>query len=152
MKVETQNVSPCRVKVIVDLDADEVRGDYNEVVNIFMKRGSVRGFRAGHVPRAIIVKSFDGQIKEEVSNRIFRKFSSKAIEDQNLKPYALLNIEDFDLKPETGAKFILYEDGKKDNKHLLFTGRQLIRGQYISVLFELDFIAFAQNLLPGFTE
>ena len=58
MKVDTQNIGPCKVKVIVKAEADETRSDYEEVVKAFMLHGRVPGFRQGKVPREIIKRDF----------------------------------------------------------------------------------------------
>jgi len=66
MKVDTQNVASCKVKVIVKAEADETRKEYEEVIKTFMQQGRVPGFRPGKVPREIIKRDFHKEITEEV--------------------------------------------------------------------------------------
>ena len=47
---------------------------------------------------------------------------------------------------------VLNQHGQQNHKHLLLSRRQLIGGQYLPVLNELDFIALSVNLLMGVVE
>ena len=80
MKVDTQNVGPCKVKVIVKAEADETRPDYEAVMKSYLQNGRVPGFRQGKVPREIIKQSFHKEITEEVHGRLFRSLYRKVLE------------------------------------------------------------------------
>ncbi len=105
MKVDTQNVGPCKVKMIVKAEADETRPDYAEVVKSFMQLGRVPGFRPGKVPREIITREFHKQIAEEVHGRLIRSLYKKAVEQEKLKMVSLLDVGDVLFSPETGITF-----------------------------------------------
>ena len=66
MKVESQKIGPCKVKLLVNAGPDETREDYNAVIKIFDEKGRVPGFRPGKVPRAVLLRTFQKQIKEEI--------------------------------------------------------------------------------------
>ena len=80
MKVDTQHVGPCKVKVVVKAEAEETRPDYEEVIKSFMRHGRVPGFRQGKVPREIIKRDFHKEISEEVHGRLIRSLYKKAVE------------------------------------------------------------------------
>jgi trigger factor len=110
MKVDTQSVGPCKVKVVVKAEADETRPDYEEVVKSFMQLGRVPGFRPGKVPRAIITREFHKQISEEVHGRLIRSLYKKAVEQEKIKLVALLDVGDVLFSPETGITFSMTLD------------------------------------------
>jgi trigger factor len=110
MKVDTQHVGPCKVRVIVKAEADETRPDYEEVVKSFMRLGRVPGFRPGKVPREIITREFHKQIGEEVHGRLIRSLYKKAVEQEKLKLVTLLDVGDVLFSPETGITFALTLD------------------------------------------
>ncbi len=110
MKVDTQNVGPCKVKVIVKAEADETRKEYGEVMNAFIREGRVPGFRPGKAPREIIKREFHKQITEEVQQRLFRALYRTALEQAGVKMVALLDVNDMLFSPETGITFTMTVD------------------------------------------
>jgi trigger factor len=110
MKVDTQNVGPCKVKVIVKAEADETRHDYEEVLKSFMLHGRVPGFRQGKVPREIIKRDFHKEINEEIQGRLFRSFYRKALDQEKVKMVALRDVGDMLFSPETGITFSMTLD------------------------------------------
>ena len=110
MKVDTQDIGPCKVKVIVKAEADETRKDYEEVMKLFMRQGRVPGFRPGKVPREIIKRDFHKEINEEVHGRLFRALYKQALEQAQVKMATLLNVGDMLFSPETGVTFTMIVD------------------------------------------
>lgn len=114
MKVDTQNVASCKVKVIVKAEADETRKEYEEVIKTFMQQGRVPGFRPGKVPREIIKRDFHKEITEEVQGRLFRALYRQALDQQGIKMVSLLDVSDMLFSPETGITFTLTVDVQPD--------------------------------------
>jgi trigger factor len=110
MKVDTQNVGPCKVKVVVKAEAEETRSDYEEVIKSFMRQGRVPGFRPGKVPREIIKRDFHKEISEEVHGRLIRSLYKKAVEQEKIKMVTLLDVGDVLFSPETGITFSMTLD------------------------------------------
>jgi trigger factor len=110
MKVDTQNVGPCKVKVIVKAEAEETRSDYEEVIKSFMQHGRVPGFRPGKVPREIIKRDFHKEITDEVHGRLIRSLYKKAVEQEKIKMVSLLDVGDVLFSPETGITFSMTLD------------------------------------------
>lgn len=110
MKVDVQNVGPCKIKVIVKAEANETRADYEEVMKSFMQQGRVPGFRPGKAPREIIKQSFHKEIAEEVHGRLFRSLYRKALEQEKIKMVSLRDVGDMLFSPETGITFSMLVD------------------------------------------
>ncbi|MBP5320417.1 MAG: trigger factor [Kiritimatiellae bacterium] len=114
MNVELQKIGPCKVKLLIKAEADETRKEYEDVVKIFEKQGRVPGFRPGKVPRAVILRSFQKGIKEEVTSRLIRTFYKQAVDEQKLKISAIVNVGDVLFTPETGITFTMVCDVKPE--------------------------------------
>ncbi|MBO7655900.1 MAG: trigger factor [Kiritimatiellae bacterium] len=114
MKVESQKIGPCKVKLLVNAGPDETREDYNAVIKIFDEKGRVPGFRPGKVPRAVLLRTFQKQIKEEVITRLIRKLYRQAVDEQKLKVSALTSVGDELFTPETGISFSMVVDTKPE--------------------------------------
>ncbi len=110
MKVVTQNMGSCKVKVIVKAEAEETRSDYEAVIKAFMQQGRVPGFRPGKVPREIIKRDFHKEISEEVHGRLIRSLYKKAVEQEKIKMITLLDVGDVLFSPETGITFSMTLD------------------------------------------
>lgn len=110
MKVDTQSIGPCKVKVIVKAEAEETRSDYEAVIKAFMQHGRIAGFRPGKVPREIIKQHFHKEITEEVHGRLFRALYPKALEQGKVKMVALRDVGDLLFSPETGITFSMTAD------------------------------------------
>lgn len=110
MKVDKQNVGPCKVKVIVKAEAEETRPDYEAVMRSFLEHGRVPGFRQGKVPREIIKQNFHKEITEEVHGRLFRSLYRKALEQEKIRLVSLRDVGDILFSPETGITFSMMVD------------------------------------------
>lgn len=116
MKVETQSVAPCRVKLVVTTEADETRADYKHVFGMYMKKGRVPGFRQGKVPRDMILRAFGKDINEQTISRLLDTMVPKAIKEADLKVVKVLTCEKLEFDPEKGINFELTVDVRPEFK------------------------------------
>ena len=116
MKVETQSVAPCRVKLVVTTEAEETRADYKHVIGMYMKNGRVPGFRQGKVPRDMILRAFGKDIHEQTVRRLLDAMVPKAIKEADLKVVQVLNCEKLEFDPEKGINFDLVVDVRPEFK------------------------------------
>ena len=103
MKVDVQEMEPCRVTMTVKAEAEEIRPDYDAVVRYFVQKGRVPGFRAGKVPLEVIKRTFSNEIREEVNSRLMHSLYAKAVKQAELKVVNLVDIRDMKVSPETGV-------------------------------------------------
>ena len=107
MKIEKKESSPCVVALSVKTDADEIKGEYQKVLNVFMRQGVIPGFRKGKVPLAIIKQKFQQEIAQESQQACFRAIYPQALKESGLEETAvnLQNVTDVLFVPETGFSF-----------------------------------------------
>ncbi len=107
MKFEKKESSPCVIALSVKADADEIRSDYQKVLNEFVRHGVIPGFRKGKVPLAVIKQKFAKEIAQESEQRSFRALYPQALKDSGLEDVAvsLQNVTDVLFVPESGFSF-----------------------------------------------
>jgi len=105
MKVSVEKKDGCRRVMRVDVGADLVRDDYNQLVSRYAKEVRVPGFRAGKAPAGLVENRFAKQITEDARDRMLPRFYQAAIEQEALAPVALVNVEDVVFSKNDGLKF-----------------------------------------------
>ncbi|MDR2144062.1 MAG: trigger factor [Treponema sp.] len=71
------------VKLTLKLDKEDVRGQYDELVNNYVKTIQIPGFRKGKVPREVLERKFGDSLKDEALNSILGKTVSEVFEDES---------------------------------------------------------------------
>ena len=107
MKFEKKESSPCVIALSVQADAEDVKGEYQKVLNVFLRQGVIPGFRKGKVPLPVIKQKFQQEIADESKQACFRAIYPKALKESGLEDVAvnLQNVTDVLFAPETGFSF-----------------------------------------------
>jgi trigger factor len=106
MKIEVKSKKGLRTILSVVIDKKSIQVKMDEKLNELQKEVSLKGFRPGKVPPAVIKSQFGKSIYGEVVDKILRDTSSKAIEEQKLKVAGQPKI---DLKQFGEGKDLNYE-------------------------------------------
>lgn len=110
MKVETQTIGPCRVKLIIKADATEIHEDYEIVMQRYLREAQVRGFRPGKAPRAVIEREYHREIDSDIRQRLVSVFARRAVDEEKLALVSMVDVSDILLSSETGISFDLVCD------------------------------------------
>lgn len=110
MKVETQKVGPCRVKLIVNADAGETAPDHGKILSQYVSHGRIPGFRPGKAPREVIERRYQREIDDDLRHALVSKFHRLAIEQEKLAVAAIVDVADIVFSPSTGISFVLTID------------------------------------------
>jgi trigger factor len=105
MKVEKKEKSPCVFELTVRADAEEIKADYKQVLNAFVREGVVPGFRKGKAPVDVIKRKFQAEIQQEAIQTCFRKFYPEAVKESGLDVLELDGLSEAVLTSETGFTF-----------------------------------------------
>ncbi len=116
MKVETQTISPCRVKLRIKADAAEIHDDYEAVMRRYLREARVRGFRPGKAPRAVVEREYHREIDADIRQRLVSVFARRAVEEQKLALVSMVDAADILCTSETGISFDLVCDVAPDFK------------------------------------
>ena len=88
MKTDVEELSPTRVKLIIEVPFDELRPSLDRAYREVAKQVRVPGFRPGRVPPRIIDQRFGrGAVLEQAVNEAVPQLYGKALEDNDV--YAL---------------------------------------------------------------
>ncbi len=105
MRVMLEDAGPCRKAILVEAPAEDVRDEYGRVVLQFARQCDVPGFRRGRAPLPVVERQFFRQIISETRERLLPRLYRKAVEQQNLRPVAVVDVSELHLDPQRGMRF-----------------------------------------------
>ena len=85
MKIEIKSQKGLRTILSVMIDKKSIQLKMDEKLNELQKEVSLKGFRPGKVPSAVIKSQFGKSIYGEVIDKILKDTSSKAIDEKKLR-------------------------------------------------------------------
>ncbi|MDC0903629.1 trigger factor [Pelagibacteraceae bacterium] len=106
MKIEVQSKKGLRTILSIIVDKKIIQKKMDEKLNELQKEVSLKGFRPGKVPPAVIKSQFGKSIYGEVIDKILRETSTKAIDEKKIKVAGQPKI---DLKTFGEGKDLNYE-------------------------------------------
>lgn len=105
MQVQVEEISPCRKKLHIEFPAEIVNQEFSSVIGEFTRHATIQGFRPGKAPSRLVRTKFARQIREEVRDRLLPQGYRKALEQESLRPVAVLDLEEDPLKEGQGFAF-----------------------------------------------
>ena len=93
LTVVREEPEPCRIKLNIEVAADEVKAVFSDMINTFRKHASLPGFRKGKSPRALVLRRFSKKIVEEAKADIIRQSVQAAIEKEGIEPETRPRVE-----------------------------------------------------------
>lgn len=85
MNIVVEKQPKCVATLRVEIPAEKVQGQRDQIVRGYASKARVPGFRPGKAPRAIIEKRFDKEITEELNELLFNEAFDEAMKQENLK-------------------------------------------------------------------
>jgi len=80
--------------VRVELDAAAVDAAFDTITKDYQKQAALPGFRPGKAPLPMVVKKYDGEIKDEARRKLIGENYRKAIEEQKIQVVGQPDIEE----------------------------------------------------------
>ncbi|MDD8019616.1 MAG: trigger factor [Acidobacteriota bacterium] len=108
-----QNVSQERLKVIspvvreleIEIQPEEVKKEYEKVVNNYVARIKLPGFRRGHAPREMVARMFAAEIKETILDNLVPEYLKGELESVGVIPVNVPTVKLLDFDLEKGIRF-----------------------------------------------
>lgn len=66
MKTNLENISSVKKRLLVEIDAEEVKKKTNKVYRELGKKAKIPGFRPGKIPRNILERHFGKEVLEDL--------------------------------------------------------------------------------------
>lgn len=90
LKIEA--AGPCRKTLHLEVAVEAVREAYDKVLVVFAGQAQIKGFRPGKAPRAMVERQYRAAMLKEVRDQLLPKAYQQAIEQESLKPVAVVNV------------------------------------------------------------
>ncbi len=120
LQAELNEISPCCYTMKVVVPAAEVGKVYSDVLTKYIANVRMPGFRTGHTPKALVIKSHGADIKADATQTLWSEALEESLEKYGLDVSGQISLKDdkmpeldpkadlvFDLKFEAFAKFDL---------------------------------------------
>lgn len=91
MKVSVKDEGACRKLLTIEVPAEKVGEEREQVVAQYKQFASVPGFRKGRAPISVIKKRFAKEIADQTRDQLVPKFYRQAVEDQELEVVTVVN-------------------------------------------------------------
>jgi trigger factor len=98
-------LSGCKREIELDIDADKVMKEFNEIVARFSSQAKIRGFRPGKAPRDLIKQKFYPELKESLINSLVPKALNSELKAQNINPVGMPVVNDLYFKEGEPLRF-----------------------------------------------
>lgn len=123
MKNSVENLSETRVKLTVEVPADEFAPDYEKAAKEVAKQVNIPGFRPGKAPRRILENKIGkGYIIEQAINDNLDKYYQNAVTEADVYPMS---------RPEVSIDEVPEMKGKGDETALKFTVEVDVRPEIV---------------------
>lgn len=103
MKIDVDTVNSFQRKIKVELPAEAVGQEFDQVFASLNRRAKIKGFRPGKVPRSVMQRFYRDEVRGEVLSRLVEHSLSEAIKDKALAVVSRPEIEANEL--EEGKPF-----------------------------------------------
>ena len=84
MKTEVVDVSPTRKELKIEIGAEEVRAELEQVSRRYAAQANVPGFRKGHTPVSVVRTRFKNEIRGDVVQALVPRAVNEAINESGL--------------------------------------------------------------------
>lgn len=110
MNVEVKEDGPCRRSLEIELDAEQVDGEYRDVLKQYARQVTIPGFRKGKAPEKVVEKKFSNEVSDETKKRLMSKAYRDAVKQEDLDVVTEVDIQDEEFNPESNFRFTVTVD------------------------------------------
>src|SRR5688572_12490958 len=105
MKVEVQELGCCERRLEIEVAPESVQKELDQAYRDLAKRVSIRGFRKGKIPRAVLERYHRSSIEDEVLQKLIPDSFQQAVKDQGLRAVGQPKLDDINLDAEKSLRF-----------------------------------------------
>lgn len=106
MNIVVEKQPKCVATLRVEIPADKVSGQREQIVKGYASKARVQGFRPGKAPRSIIEKRFEKEITEELNGALFNEAYDEALKQESLNVLDFGVPEDVTTLPNGNMTFV----------------------------------------------
>jgi trigger factor len=105
MSYNIEKTSPCRVSLTATMSPEEVTERREDIMQRWLRRARIPGFRPGKAPRSLVERRFANEIREDLKDELLRHAWEQVREEGKLRSAGPLEINEADW--EDGGSFRL---------------------------------------------
>ncbi len=106
MNIVVEKQPKCVATLRVEIPADKVNGQRDQIVKGYTSKARVQGFRPGKAPRSIVEKRFEKEITEELNGVLFNEAYDEAMKQESLNVLDFGVPEDVTTLPNGNITFV----------------------------------------------
>lgn len=106
MNIVVEKQPKCVATLRVEIPAEKVQGQRDQIVRGYASKARVPGFRPGKAPKALVEKKFEKEISEELNERLFNEAFDEALKQEDLKVLDFGIPENLTTAPDGAISFI----------------------------------------------
>ena len=100
-----ETINPCARELAIEIPADVVKSETEQLINRYMKVARIPGFRKGKVPASIIRQRFAEDIKNEIVEQLVPKYFREEVQKQGMNPVSQPRVTDLHVHDGEPLKF-----------------------------------------------
>ena len=105
MNITVENLAPCKKLLRVEVEAKAVDEAFDSTAKEFQKQASLPGFRPGKAPRAMVLKKYESDIKDEVKRKLIGDAYRRAVDEKKITVVGHPDIEEIQFGPGQALQF-----------------------------------------------
>jgi trigger factor len=105
MKVEIQEISPIRKKILFELPQEAYQKALDRAYDDLKKKVQIKGFRKGKVPRSILERNYRAQTEMETVSNLIDQTYRQAIQEHSIPAVDMPKISDLKMEAEQPITF-----------------------------------------------
>jgi len=98
--MSTVETTGCRRELLVEVPAEDVRREVEQVTQAFQRRARVPGFRPGHAPRHVLEMHFKDEARERAVKDLIQESLGEALKAHQVSPVGYPGVDDIAFKDD----------------------------------------------------
>ena len=105
LDIAVENINDLKLKLTITVPGTEVKEAYDVCYRGLNSRVNINGFRRGKIPRSVLEKRFEKQMRQEALESIVPQNFEKALETKGLQPLGKPEFDNFEIQKNKPLKF-----------------------------------------------
>lgn len=105
MNVVVENQPNCLATLTVEVPADRVSKEWQNLARQFQRNVRIPGYRPGKAPQSLVDTRFAKDIKEELTNKLLRESLNEAIRDQKLRVLSVSEVKNVEISDDKTMRY-----------------------------------------------
>lgn len=106
MNIVVDKQPKCVATLRVEIPADKVQGQRDQIVRTYTSKARIAGFRPGKAPKAVVEKRFEKEITMELNEKLINDAYDEALEQESLKVLDFGVPQELTTLPDGGFSFV----------------------------------------------